>query len=96
MMKRPFFVAAAGLVACASVGSAKSHEPADASFVAVSGGSACPTGTAEIYAGTSVLFRNPTNGNLTGDTRCWQATPSSTIDADVIVLGPCVVCRFMP
>ena len=70
------------------------HTPPSTTFVTVSGGNACPKGTTELYSGSSVVFRNTGNGNLTEDTRCWKNAPTSTADVDVVVLGPCVVCRF--
>jgi len=64
--------------------------------VVVSGGSTCPTGTTPLYAGSDVVFRNPNNGNLTEDARCWQTAPSPTTEVGVAVVGPCVVCRLAP
>ncbi len=89
-------MASVALVACASIASAKPHTAADTSFVQVSGGSTCPAETTEIVAGSSVIFRNTNNGNFTEDARCWQTPPASTAQVDVVILGPCVVCRFGP
>ena len=86
--------AVVGLLACTSVASAKSHGAADVTFVIVSGGTTCPANTTQLYTGSSVIFRNPTNGNLTEDARCWQTPPASTTQVDVLVLGSCVACRF--
>jgi hypothetical protein len=94
MMKLAFMIAGIALVACASVGVAKPREPADATLMIVTGGSACPTGTTALYAGNAVVFKNPNNGNLTEDARCWQTAPTTTTEAGVVVMGPCVVCRL--
>ena len=93
-MKLGVMVASVGLIACASVAWAKPHVAADTSFLIVSGGSTCPTGTTELHTGSSVIFKNPSNGNLTEDARCWETAPSPTVDVGVVILGPCVVCRF--
>jgi len=95
-MKLGTMVLAIGLIVCTSVAWAKPREPADASIVIVSGGSTCPAGTTELYAGSDVVFRNPDNGNLTEGARCWQTAPSATTEVGVAVVGPCVVCRLAP
>jgi len=90
-------MASAALVLCASIAWAKPpREATEVTVVVVSGGSSCPTGTTELYAGSSVVFRNPNSGNLTEDARCWQTPPSSTTQVDVLILSSCVVCRFGP
>jgi hypothetical protein len=94
MKKWTMMVSIVTVLAWASVAGAKAHEPADASVVIVSGGTTCPTGTTELFAGSSVVFRNPNNGNLTEDARCWQTAPTETSDLGVLVLGPCVACRL--
>jgi hypothetical protein len=95
-MKPGMMLVAIGLIACVSVAWAKPHTAADTNFLAVAGGSTCPTGTTQVHTGTSVIFENPKNGNLTEDARCWQTVPASTSDVVVVVLGSCVVCRFGP
>jgi len=87
-------MASLSLIACASIAFAKPHTPADTNLMVVTGGTACPEGTTELVTGSSVIFRNTNNGNLTEDARCWQSPPASTTQVDVLVLGPCVVCRF--
>jgi hypothetical protein len=98
-MKLGIMAASVGLVACASIArgaqfAVNQHTTPDATFVVVSGGGTCPAGTKQLYAGSSVIFRNAGNGNLTEDTRCWQTPPESTAQVEVAVLGPCIVCRF--
>ncbi len=95
-MKLGMMAAGVGLIACASVAWAKPHELFEVSVVIVSGGGTCPADTTELYAGSAVVFRNPNNGNLTEDARCWQTAPSATTDVGVAAVGPCVVCRFGP
>jgi hypothetical protein len=94
-MKLAMIVGAA-LVACASIAAAKPHTAADTSFLQISGGSTCPAETTQVVTGSTVIFRNANNGNLTEDARCWQTPPASTSQVDVLILGPCVVCRFGP
>ena len=89
-------IAGVALLACASVALAKPHLAADTSFLQVSGGSACPAETTQVVTGSNVIFRNTNNGNLSEDARCWQTPPASTSQVDVLILGPCVVCRFGP
>ena len=89
-------IAGVALVACASVAAAKPHTAADTGFLQISGGSACPAETTQMVTGSNVIFRNTNNGNLTEDARCWQSPPASTSQVDVLILGPCVVCRFGP
>jgi hypothetical protein len=83
------------VLSCAAVAWGK-HVAPDTNVVIVPGGSACPAGTTQLHTGSSVIFKNPGNGNLTEDARCWQSTPSTTSEVTVVVLGPCVVCRFGP
>jgi hypothetical protein len=83
------------LLACTRVAWAK-HVAPDTNVVIVPGASSCPTGTTEVHTGYSVIFKNPGNGNLVEDARCWQTPPSTTSEVTVLVLGPCVVCRFGP
>ena len=89
-------IAGVALVACASIASAKPHTAPDTSFLQISGGSACPAETTPVVTGSNVIFRNTNNGNLTEDARCWQTPPAATSQVDVLILGPCVVCRFGP
>jgi hypothetical protein len=94
-MKR-MVIAGLALAACASVAAAKSHTAADTNLVGISGATTCPAGTTQVAAGSHVIYRNPNNGNLTEDARCWATVPASTAQIEVNVLGPCVVCRFGP
>ena len=98
-MQRGLLVVSAGLIACASIATGAQftpnrHTSADTSFMVLSGGGACPSGTTLLYTGSSIVLRNPGNGNLTEDARCWQVPPTPTAHVDVEVLAPCAVCRF--
>jgi hypothetical protein len=94
-MKR-MTIASLVLVAGASLAAAKSHTAADTNLMGISGGTTCPAGTTQVAVGSHVIYRNPNNGNLTEDARCWTTVPASTSQIEVDVLGPCVVCRFGP
>ena len=89
-------IAVLALLGCASVAWAKPHVAANTNVIVVSGATACPAGTTEVHSGASLIFKNTNNGNLTEDTRCWETPPSTSVDAVVVILGPCVVCRFGP
>ncbi len=93
-MKRAMVAVGAGLLLSAAIASAAQHTPADTTFMILSGGTTCPSGTTQLYTGFSIALRNPGNGNLTEETRCWQTPPVSTTHVDIEILAPCAVCRF--
>ena len=87
-------ITAVALFAHAPMALATSHSAPDTNVLAVAGASTCPDGTVLVHTGTSVIFKNTNSGNITEDARCWVTPPATSVDAVVVILGPCVVCRF--